>query len=369
VTSFLPSEIDRASKAVVEAGYSDSSEVLASDVRVARSLVDLTLLRHHQEGHENEGKGGDPGRSSRPRKSENSDSTDDGLVPSKDTVEPLPLVERPSGVAHLAHILRANVGAAILAHAAEHESSGGALHSGAGAGASSSKGSRLARECSDLLPMEGRLARAAAAAASVLLVEHGSPSIQVNAVRRALAAGLRASLATVAHSTAGAPRLVPRVIDCAMERRDGAKYDYCNPMLEDVVGEEAKVRYDGGSGTEPVSNRTEKGTGTETGVGTETGAGTGIGTGTEDDVSRRGANAPVVLAMQFALPGKHAGAGGDVAEIVEVALADSIGDPTASRRRPILTSPLVAEHPALVDLLVSRIVEAAGGLEAPPVFC
>ena len=66
-----------------------------------------------------------------------------------------------------------------------------------------------------------------------------------------------------------------------------------------------------------------------------------------DDCAARGDKNAVVI-MQFLLPGRHAGAGGDVGDICRA----------AARRRPgfrAVMTPLVGEHPLLVDILASRL--------------
>jgi hypothetical protein len=85
-----------------------------------------------------------------------------------------------------------------------------------------------------------------------------------------------------------------------MERREGAAYDFCEPLLERLL------RSPGWNGGE------------------------------------------VVVAMQFLLPGRHAGPDGDVAEICRAAEAVSGG-----ALRTTMTG-LVAEHPLLVDILADR---------------
>ena len=75
----------------------------------------------------------------------------------------------------------------------------------------------------------------------------------------------------------------------------------------------------------------------------------------------------VVVAMMFISPGSHAGPGGDVAEICADAMARHPG-------LDVRVSPLVGEHPLLVDILSARLetidrgevpqwVPAAAGLQ------
>lgn len=132
------------------------------------------------------------------------------------------------------------------------------------------------------------------AAARVVLVDHGSPTPTVTAVRRWLAAGL-------------AQRLGPEVAleQAVMERRGGSEYDFNGPLLEDLLQRLATA-----------DSRT-----------------------------------PVILAMLFLSAGRHAGAGGDIDHIRAGVMARHPG-------LQVLTSPLVGSHPALVDILLSRLAEA-----------
>lgn len=129
-----------------------------------------------------------------------------------------------------------------------------------------------------------------AAPARVVLVDHGSPIPQVTAVRRWLAKGL-------------AERLGPGTAlhEAVMERRPGAEYAFNGELLEKVLAE----------------------------------------LGEQDPAT------PVILAMLFLAPGRHAGPGGDIAGICAAAAAAHPG----FRVHP---SPLVGEHPGLVDILADR---------------
>jgi sirohydrochlorin ferrochelatase len=64
-----------------------------------------------------------------------------------------------------------------------------------------------------------------------------------------------------------------------------------------------------------------------------------------------GRRAAVVLAMMFISPGRHAGAGGDIETICAEAMA-------RNPRLRVKVSPLVGEHPLLVEILKDRL-EAA----------
>ena len=118
---------------------------------------------------------------------------------------------------------------------------------------------------------------------------HGSPAKAVTDVRNELScqlAGLLGPDYTVAPAS--------------MERREGAAYDFCEPLLERLL-------------RSPGWNAGE-----------------------------------IVVAMQFLLPGRHAGPDGDVAEICLAAEAASGGT-----LRTTMTG-LVAEHPLLVEILADR---------------
>jgi sirohydrochlorin ferrochelatase len=120
----------------------------------------------------------------------------------------------------------------------------------------------------------------------VLVVDHGSPIPQVTAVRRWLAEALRKRLAPTVE-----------VDEAVMERREGREYDFNGPLLSEQL--------DGASGE-------------------------------------------IALAMLFLSPGRHAGAGGDIAEICAEAEASNGG-------LKVTASALVGEHPLLVDILYRRL--------------
>jgi len=123
--------------------------------------------------------------------------------------------------------------------------------------------------------------------AQIALVDHGTPIQPVNQLRNAVARQL-------------ADELGRNVQPCSMERREGPGYDFNEPLLEDL------------------SDRI--------------------------DLSR----GPLVLAMFFLLPGRHAGAGGDVASI-----ADGLKRPGSDAT--IRMTPLLAEHPLLLEILLDRL--------------
>lgn len=125
---------------------------------------------------------------------------------------------------------------------------------------------------------------------AVVVVDHGSPSSEVTAVRDLLAARLGTRLANQVQSVSPA----------SMERRDGDEYAFNEPLLA------GRLRDQDLAGT------------------------------------------PVVLALLFLSPGRHAGPGGDIDEIVEASLQ-------TRRDRPVYRTRLLSEHPRLVDLLQRRL--------------
>lgn len=133
---------------------------------------------------------------------------------------------------------------------------------------------------------------------AVTLVDHGTPRIAVNRVRNFLAGQLRGLLDGEARA----------VEPSSMERREGAEYDYNEPLLENLLG-------------------------------------SGEFTG------------DVVLSMLFMSPGRHAGPGGDIAQICEA---------SEKRHQGLRTfmSDLFATHPGAVELLARRFRQ---GLESDPV--
>lgn len=124
----------------------------------------------------------------------------------------------------------------------------------------------------------------------VALVDHGSPVRAVTEVRNAVAAQLALRLGG----------RVAAVAPCSMERRPGAEYDCNEPLLEHLLG------------TPPWN------------------AGT------------------VVVAHLFLLPGRHAGATGDIAYICRAA------EHAAGGRLRLQRAGLLGDHPQLLDILVDR---------------
>lgn len=133
---------------------------------------------------------------------------------------------------------------------------------------------------------------------AVILVDHGSPTPAVGAVRDHLAA----QLSTLLRSE------VRGVLAASMERRPGPAYAFNEPLLADAFDRP------------------------------------GFGEG------------DVIVALQFLLPGRHAGPDGDVARICADARQRHPGI------RPVVTD-LVGSHPGLVAILADR---ARAALAAGP---
>lgn len=119
---------------------------------------------------------------------------------------------------------------------------------------------------------------------TVLLCDHGSPIPEVTRCRNFFAVALRNQLGLKDDE----------LIACSMERREGAEYDFNEPLLEDALQD---------------------------------------------------AKGEAVILMLFLLPGRHAGAEGDVATIAKEHA------PAGLRWK---LSPLLGTHPALPALLCKR---------------
>jgi sirohydrochlorin ferrochelatase len=127
--------------------------------------------------------------------------------------------------------------------------------------------------------------------ARVIVVDHGSPLPEVTAVRARVTMDLR--------------ELLPPAVaigQAVMERRQGAEYDFNGQLLGDLL----------------------------------------------DSVAARQPDAAAVLAMMFISPGRHAGAGGDIEQICAEAMARHPG-------LRVIASPLIGEHPLLVEILRDRL--------------
>jgi len=124
---------------------------------------------------------------------------------------------------------------------------------------------------------------------NIVLVDHGSPVPRVTAVREHLANSVQQQLGDQYH-----------LAQACMERREGREYDFNGQLLEDWLNERAKEKSPG-----------------------------------------------AVVAMMFFLPGRHAGEGGDIAEICQSVMDNNPGFNVA-------ITPLIAEHPEFVSLLAQR---------------
>lgn len=127
---------------------------------------------------------------------------------------------------------------------------------------------------------------------AIILVDHGSPERAVTLVRDHLAARLAVRLGA---SISG-------VRAASMERRPGAAYDFNDPSLDRAL---------------------------------------------DESDARAGL---VIVAMQFLLPGRHAGPNGDIVRICAA----------ARRRHPglrVALTDLVGSHPELIELLADRARE------------
>ena len=134
---------------------------------------------------------------------------------------------------------------------------------------------------------------------SVAVVDHGAPRNKVTEVRNHLGEQVRQLLSADDF---------PHVTACSMERRDGDEYAFNEPLLERVIGAE-------------------------------------------------GFQNEVLVSMLFASPGRHAGPGGDVAQIC-VDAAES-----HSELKWRMTE-LVAGHDGIIDILAERFQQ---GRESSPV--
>jgi sirohydrochlorin ferrochelatase len=133
---------------------------------------------------------------------------------------------------------------------------------------------------------------------AVILVDHGSPVRSVTAVREHLARQLRGRLGPTVHG----------VLAASMERRPESAYDFNEPLLERAFDQP------------------------------------GFDTG------------PVIVAMLFLSPGRHAGPDGDVARICAAAQQ-------RHAELNIVMTDLVGRHPGLIPILVDRV---RAGLASPP---
>jgi sirohydrochlorin ferrochelatase len=128
---------------------------------------------------------------------------------------------------------------------------------------------------------------------AVAMVDHGSPEPKVAAVRNAVAADLRKRLGNAV-----------RVVEpCSMERREGDKYAFTDPLLAALLD---RPQFDHGS---------------------------------------------VIVPMFFLSPGRHAGPDGDVARICHEAEARHVN-------LHVTMTELLGGHPALLEMLADRLTAA-----------
>ena len=128
--------------------------------------------------------------------------------------------------------------------------------------------------------------------ANVAMCDHGTPAKAVNDARAVVACQLQGLLV----------EKKCQVTACSMERREGAEYDFNEPLLEDLLG-------------------------------------------------TQGYEEKVIVSMLFAGPGRHAGARGDVAEISEAA---KLKNPRLEAEMTALVGSKVEE---LVAILADRYLE------------
>ncbi len=143
---------------------------------------------------------------------------------------------------------------------------------------------RVAQMLADLV--ERKRAAAGLHDSAIALVDHGTPRIAVTHVRNHLAEQLGTLLKN-------------SVRPCSMERREGPEYDFNEPLLERLLGQE-------------------------------------------------GFDRSVIVSMLFLQPGRHAGPGGDVAQICQEAEKRTEGLETHM-------TDLVGAHPDLIDVLAERL--------------
>lgn len=131
---------------------------------------------------------------------------------------------------------------------------------------------------------------------TVILVDHGSPIPEVASIRDYLAGQLSALLSGESEC----------VTFASMERREGNEYRFNEPLLETLLAAPAFAERE------------------------------------------------IILAMLFLSPGRHAGEGGDIAEICATAMANSPG-------LAITPTRLVGEHDGLIELLADRLEQVRRG--------
>ena len=128
---------------------------------------------------------------------------------------------------------------------------------------------------------------------AVVLVDHGSPVRAVAECRDRVARQLERLL----------EQRISRVIASSMERREGEEYSFNEPLLEKAL---ERIHQEGCEGA--------------------------------------------VLSLMFFSPGRHAGPGGDIEQIVQASAWAQAG-------KPLPSCALVGESPRLIDILESRYRE------------
>lgn len=136
--------------------------------------------------------------------------------------------------------------------------------------------------------------KASLALKNIVLVDHGSPLPQVTQVRNRVMNQVHTQLKQIAPSI--------DLSSAAMERRAGRRYDFNGVLLADWL-----------------RNKAEQG------------------------------ESSAIVALLFSLPGRHAGEGGDI-----VAICESVMQNYPAFK--IAISPLVGEHPLLLEILQDRLV-------------
>lgn len=152
---------------------------------------------------------------------------------------------------------------------------------------------RMAHILADLVRL--KIAQCRLKRPAIILVDHGTPTPAVNAVRDFVTEQLAALLGDAVRCVTAA----------SMERRPGRKFDFNEPLLENLLGADGFVSGD------------------------------------------------TVLAMLFLSPGRHAGAEGDIAQICTEAIKKS-------PKLKVHMTDLVSSHPGLIDILAERLQRSLG---------
>jgi sirohydrochlorin ferrochelatase len=136
---------------------------------------------------------------------------------------------------------------------------------------------------------------------NVAFVDHGTPHKPVNSLRNAVAQQIAAQCS----DKLGKDKLIAvnHVVACSMERREGDEYAFNDPLLENLA-------------TQFGENCEEK-------------------------------EQHWIVALFFLLPGRHAGEGGDIAEICQSLVAQT-------HISSLTCTPLMGEHPLLIEILADR---------------